>query len=96
MMKVGFWDKNNSKQYNQFYSILDTRISTKTFNVKIGRDSNGGWINTANNRRLKGKVDTLGTKKTRKTLFSDQGSMSWDLKVKKVKHFNPMKGEKIS
>ena len=95
MMKVGFWDKNNSKQYNQFYSILDTRISTKTFNVKIGRDSNGGWINTANNRRLKGKVNTLGAKKTRKTLFSDQGSMSWDLKVKKVKHFNPMKGEKF-
>ena len=73
MMKVGFWDKNNNKQYNHFYSILDTKISTKTFNVKIGRDSNGDWINTANNKKLKGKVDTLETKKYQKNFVFRSG-----------------------
>ena len=31
MMKVGFWDKNNSKQYNHFYSKDDKLLKTFYF-----------------------------------------------------------------
>ena len=82
MLKVGWWG-DDKRQLNAFFPVSAATVDDRRLSIRIGEN------NLATDKALRGAVD-VSDPPSSANLFSDSGSLTWNLTIHKKYPFEPV------